>query len=405
MPSKVTKVTRMLSVARVIAIIVLVLLGAGAEASQEDQPLGPRGIFLTWLRDPATTMTVRWLRPAGEGAPRVVFGTRSSPLAVVEGERQPFQETGLDLHTVELRGLSPGTEYHFVVEGSPLERRFSTMPAGSAEPIRFVVGGDVYQEDQVDERIYRSVAAIDPAFVVLGGDIVYDDGDPARAGRWVQWLEAWSRLMVGPGGRCVPVVAVIGNHELPPTGIDRTPAEAPMFYQVFRERGFKSYQVLDFGRYLSVFLLDSGHTEPIPAQAAWLERRLASRENVTHTVAVYHVPAWPSVRGLDEWTSPRVRESWVPLLERHGVDVAYEHHDHAYKRTHRIRGGRANPSGVLYIGDGAWGVPTRSVHDAKETWYLARAESINHFIVTTIDGERMTHRALDVDGRVFDEFE
>ncbi len=375
----------------------------------------PRGVFVTWFGDPASTMTIRWLAPAApEGDPdapegafasRVVYGTRSGPVSIAEGTREPFQETGLDLHTVELRGLQPGAEHRFVIEGSPLERVFRTMPVELTERTRFVVGGDVYQQDQIDDRMYRAAAAIDPAFVVLGGDIVYDDGDPARAGRWVQWLEAWSRLMVGAGGRMIPVMAVIGNHELPPVGMNRTPAEAPLYYQVFAEPGFPSYRVLDFGKTLSIFLLDSGHTEPIGAQAAWLDRRLAARGDVAHKVAVYHVPAWPSVRGLDEWTSPQVRRDWVPIFERFGVDVAYEHHDHAYKRTHRIRGGRVDPAGVLYIGDGAWGVPTRAVHEVKGTWYLARAEAINHFIVTTIEGGRMSHQAIGVDGRVIDRFE
>ena len=111
------------------------------------------------------------------------------------------------------------------------------------------------------------------------------------------------------------------------------------------------------------------------------------------------------MRGLDEWSSPEMRSDWVPLFERYGLDVAYEHHDHAYKRTHRIRGGRVDPGGVLYVGDGAWGVPVRNVHDVEDTWYLARAESVNHFILTTIDGDRMTHRAIAADGRVIDEFE
>jgi hypothetical protein len=213
--------------------------------------------------------------------------------------------------------------------------------------------------------------------------------------------------MVARGGRSIPVMAVIGNHELPQPGMGRTPAEAPMFHQVFGQPGFPSYRVLDFGGALSVFLLDSGHTQPMALQAAWLERRLAARAGVAHRVAVYHVPGWPSVRDLDDpaWTSPQVRQLWAPLFERYGIDVAYEHHDHAYKRTHRIRGGRADPAGVLYIGDGGWGVPPRAVHDAGTTWYLARAEPVNHFIVTTIDGDRMSHRAVDVLGRAFDEFQ
>ena len=62
-----------------------------------------------------------------------------------------------------------------------------------------------------------------------------------------------------------------------------------------------------------------------------------------------------------------------------------------------------HPRGVVYIGDGAWGVGTRPVHDPAETWYLQHAESTGHAIILTLDG---THRHILVvseDGEVIDE--
>jgi hypothetical protein len=115
------------------------------------------------------------------------------------------------------------------------------------------------------------------------------------------------------------------------------------------------------------------------------------------------VPAFPSHRNFRGSESAVIRRHWVPIFERHGLDVAFEHHDHAYKRTHLIRKERVDPGGVLYLGDGAWGVAPRSVHDPARTWYLARAEPVNHFIVTTIRGEERIHLAVDAHGRVFDE--
>jgi hypothetical protein len=37
-------------------------------------------------------------------------------------------------------------------------------------------------------------------------------------------------------------------------------------------------------------------------------------------------------------------------------------------------------------------------------WYLARAESVNNVIVTTVDGPRRAHVALDPDGVVIDAY-
>ena len=94
----------------------------------------------------------------------------------------------------------------------------------------------------------------------------------------------------------------------------------------------------------------------------------------------------------------------IPLFERYGVDVAFEHHDHTYKRTPRIKNGKADPDGVLYLGDGAWGVLPRSVRDPDTTWYLDYTASRNHVIVTTINGDERVHEAMDNQGRVFDRY-
>jgi hypothetical protein len=66
---------------------------------------------------------------------------------------------------------------------------------------------------------------------------------------------------------------------------------------------------------------------------------------VPHLFPVYHVPGYPSVRAFDGATSAQVREHWAPLFERAGVRVAFENHDHAYKRTHPIRAGAATRPG------------------------------------------------------------
>ena len=153
---------------------------------------------------------------------------------------------------------------------------------------------------------------------------------------------------------------------------------------------------------LSFIVLDTGHTHSVASQVSWLDSTLAARTGVPHLFAAYHVPAFPSHRSFNGGQSPKIREHWLPLFEEHGLDVGYEHHEHTYKRTHPIRNGQVSPDGVLYLGDGAMGANTRSVHPADQTWYLARSRQIHHFILTTIQGDTRTHEAVDRDGNVFD---
>ena len=93
--------------------------------------------------------------------------------------------------------------------------------------------------------------------------------------------------MVTPQGYLVPVVAALGNHDL--IGhFDQTPAQAAIFSALFPMPEKNIYNVLDFNSYLSIFILDSGHANPIGGQqASWLRTALKHAN-------VYHI-AWLSI--------------------------------------------------------------------------------------------------------------
>ena len=58
---------------------------------------------------------------------------------------------------------------------------------------------------------------------------------------------------------------------------------------------------------------------------------------------------------------------------------------HTYKRTHRLRANRVDKkNGILYLGDGCWGVDTRAVPKPGKLWYLAKAASRRHLICVTV---------------------
>src|SRR5690606_34420824 len=131
--------------------------------------------------------------------------------------------------------------------------------------------------------------------------------------------------------------------------------------------------------------LDTDHTNPIDGrQSEWLEEVLEERREVPHVIPIYHIPAYPSARMFEGAAHRRVREHWVPLFEENGVRVAFENHDHVYKRTYPLRDNEISPDGVVYIGDGAWGTNTREIRadhsGAPRPWYAVRAEPVRHFI-------------------------
>lgn len=394
--------------------------------SDESSPTrrAPAAIHLTWQRDPTRTMTIDWHteddrwdvpRPT-----RVLFRTAGGTPArwhAVRGDTRRVPELRRTLHRVELTKLDPGRTYRFRLSGFSRSYRFRTLPATVRDPVRFAVGGDVMGRRAWMEPTGRAVMRYDPDFVVMGGDLAYGDGRLDRVHRWVGWFEALRNSLVGEDGRVVPIVTGIGNHEahdgLYYRAGDYEPGarwrarQAPYFYRFFAFPGQPGYGVLDAADYLSLVVLDSNHTNPVPgAQTRWLKSVLQARARVPHVFPVYHVPAFPSVRDYREGfygrTSREIRRHWVPLFERYGVGVAFEHHDHAYKRTPPIRREEIDPRGVTYLGDGAWGVRSRGVHFPWWTWWLRRAESTRHAILVELEGAEQRFVAVRPDGTILD---
>ena len=149
-----------------------VALGHGCEvALRRDLPQsGIQAVYLTWQRDPTTTMTVHWLTRGDHGDDALTWTPRGEESwQHLLGAHRPVPHSDRLVHTVELTELSPGDDYLFRIAGARREYAFRTMPADADEPITFVVGGDVYRAE-FDRRIYDQAARRDPMFVLIGGD-------------------------------------------------------------------------------------------------------------------------------------------------------------------------------------------------------------------------------------------
>ena len=379
----------------------------------------PKGLFLTWQQDPLTTMTIDW-HTIGEGyVSELQYREQGTEdWKQTSGAAHPFPFSDRDIHRVELTGLNPGTTYEFQLDQMPRVYHFRTMPENLIEPLTFVTGGDTRTDKAWMDEANEQAMRFDPDFIVWGGDLAYADADPRLIDNWYEWYYSIMETLITENGRVIPIIVAIGNHEvtwLP--RLERTGGlhlaeehgwenhDAVFFYDLFAFPEEPGYGVLDFGDYLSIIILNTDHGEPvIGPQTDWLKDRLAERQDIPHVFPVYHVPAYPSVRDFDTWTSPEVRDYWTPLFDRYGVKIAFEHHDHAYKRTPPIRGGEIDGRGVVYIGDGAWGVGPREVHDAAETWYLARSQSIRHLIGVTLQGRHQHLRMVAHTGETIDQY-
>ncbi|AMV25058.1 Calcineurin-like phosphoesterase [Gemmata sp. SH-PL17] len=360
----------------------------------------PDGLFLTWQRDPTTTVTVRWIGPRWSGETSVSFALfpMGETWQVAQVEPKPFPGTNLSVYRAEITGLSPGSEYQFRVGNRPFTHRFRTMPARATDAITFVSGGDCGANAHAVATNLLA-AKQEPHFVLLGGDLAYDNGRSPET--FLAFLRNYSTQMIDPVGRLIPLVACIGNHEVNgAVGAKRegAPAFLSVFDGLFRDTTFGT---LDFGDYLSLVLLDSGHVAPVGSgQSEWLEKTLREREGYLHLFAANHVPAYPSARDPGE-AGAENRKHWCPLFERYGVDAVLEHHDHTFKRTHPLKGGLKDKYGVPYLGDGSWGQLRAPALLAKRP-YLVAASRAYHLTLHRLEGASRFHVALEAGGAVAD---
>jgi acid phosphatase type 7 len=370
----------------------------------------PRHVYLTWQGDTSTTMTVNYQTMEAAASSSVYYDTEPREGAIKDyrfhatGTRHKIDrlEDGRTIHWVELAPLKPGTTYYFVAgdptNGFTAERKFQTIPL--EDDLRFVIGGDM-GSGRMLPPLLKQAAEREPNFGVVGGDIAYANDQMTNYARWDAWLDAWQENMVTPKGLTIPMVLAIGNHEVS----SRTnPASTNAFFYLnyFAQQPGRSYFSRQFGEHLVIYLLDSGHLVPHgPHQAAWLDAALETDRKLPHRFAVYHVPLYPAHREYEGSRSVIGRNVWLPIFDKHHLTAGFEHHDHVFKRTKLLRNNEPNERGTLYLGDGAWGMPTRTV-DRVRRWYEAKAANLQHFWLVDVSRKRVEYRAINADGKIFD---
>ena len=371
----------------------------------------PRHVYLTWQGDTSHTITVNYQTLEPTETSTVYFDTKSRKgrygeyrhMASGSAHQIPGLADGRMIHWVELTKLTPGKTYYFIAgdpqHGFTAERKFHTVSSGF-QSLRFVIGGDMGVSSDVAALLQQS-AKLSPAFGVVGGDIAYANDLLTSYGKWDAWLDLWETNMITAGGDTIPMVLAIGNHEVR-GGTASSPTNAQFYLRYFAQNGERTYYSRTFGKNLAMFLLDSGHlARPEGDQAKWLDTELAAHREVPARFAVYHVPLYPSYRPFEGGDSVKGRNAWLPVFDKYHLTTAFEHHDHAFKRTKLVRDNKLDSQGTLYLGDGCWGQKARQV-GTNLRWYEAKAASIQHFWCVDVSRHRVEYRAVNKAGQVFD---
>jgi len=396
-----TKTKRILQLVK--ALCIMILLSTSNVSAQFQT--GAEIIYAYFIEDPLTVIHLNWIDKNDQPRSlnyRIKDSTGWISFSTTKSIRIPGSTNYV--HKARISNLNAGTTYEFRIGSDGTTHTFKTLPQLLEEPLSFVNGGDMYHSASLMIPVTQAAAARNPNFAVIGGDWAYADGDTTKVNRWFRLFEIWQEFMAPPDGHIVPFVPAIGNHEVR-GAYNRPPSHAPLYFTFFDLPDKRAYYTLDFGNYLSLIILDSNHTNSIDGQQKnWLRQVLEDRQDVPHVFPVYHVPAFPSFRDNTNTHSTMVREHWVPLFEEFGIQLAMENHDHTFKRTKPIRNLNVDPEGVVYIGDGAWGVGTRMDPDAPSRWYLEKVSGTHHYWNLTLYSNLRFIEAYDKNNEQLDAF-
>jgi purple acid phosphatase-like protein len=364
----------------------------------------PRHLYLTWEKeDTARTQTIVFQTVERATDPRIELVVQGSKTKSIPSKTFMFRGYPRRVHWVTLTGLKPHTVYKFRAGdtrfGMSSWRTFRTLPADDT-PIKFITGGDMYKREATVDLL-KAGAKQEPDVALVGGDIAYANGSFRDAGLWDDWLDNWDDNLRHADGRMVGMICAIGNHEV--DGSFGQPKVRAPFYFIYFPQGGESYFTRKLGSEIDLIVLDSGHVKSHASQVPFLDSQLG-KSKARFQVALYHVPCYPTHRSYREPYSVAGRTHWVPVFDKHRLPLAFENHDHTFKRTFPLRAGKVSKSdGTVYLGDGCWGMDPRSVSGKR--WYHAKALSRRHIWMVENRDSGLFCQALDTEGNVFDEVE
>jgi hypothetical protein len=296
--------------------------------------------------------------------------------------REPEPRT---LHRVQVGGLRADTRYSYRIrwgEKRSVAYSFRTLPPDGSRRIRIAAYGDSRSNPDTHAALARRMVASDPDLVLHTGDLVTDG----------TVKEQWKPQFFDPIRRLAaekPLIACLGNHE----------KDSPHYYDYFDYPGNEawfSYRAAN----VHVIVLDSQKPlGPGTDQQSWLEKELAGPD-ADWRIVVLHAPLYTShpYRGV----GPQ-RWALQDALDRGGVDLVLNGHDHFYARTHRIgRAWEAGSRGLYQVTTAGGGA---RLYPVERKPYTAVAESVHHFVLLEIDGLRLAGKAIDIDGKEIDRFE
>jgi hypothetical protein len=344
----------------------------------------PEQLHVQFGADAAREAAVSWATAERVSRPRLSLGLPGAGFGLtIVAEERAYTEalTGQTVYTYHARltHLVPDSQYQYQVYhagAAPVVGGFRTGPVGRSRPFRFTSFGDQSVPSPVGmglgpwsanaQFVVDAVDATDPLFHLMNGDLCYANVSDDPVGTWASffnnnmrsaanraWMPAAGNHDNEAGNGAQGYLSYQTRFTLPDNG--ESPEWQGNWYAfVVGNIAFISLNNDDvcwqdgaFSGYRRDNVPDYVDNEDDPyihgysggAQRAWLEhtlRQARCQPDVDWVVVVMHQVAMSSAHfnGADLG----IRQEWLPLFDRYGVDMVLAGHEHHFERTFAVRG-------------------------------------------------------------------
>jgi len=366
-------------------------------------------------------MCITWNDSGGAGD-QVEYGTSGALGSTAKAESFAAPGSLGSIYEAELTGLKPGTEYTYRVGGGGAWSEQYTFRTAMADtdpctPFSFVVLGDGRSQDEAGaapqwHTIMAEALDHGPSLILNTGDLV-KSGDVV--GQWKDYLEK-----TDPAQAFVPHFPSIGNHD-----DDKVEGEGALYNMVHQlprndETDTEDFYYVTVGDAIFVSLTTVNFKDDnFGLQAGWLDKVLTENPKRWKFVFFHHPPyASTDLFGLIHPPNEEGQNAaFVPIFDKHHVDVVFNGHNHFYERFKPLKGGgggdqgKENPDGTVYVITGGAGAITFDIAgDFFDIMALicgtATGSTVcdgrHHFVKVDIDGNKASFSAIATSAQNFD---
>jgi predicted MPP superfamily phosphohydrolase len=315
------------------------------------------------------------------------------------------EQTGLRFpyyqHQADFDGLAPGAEHFYRVLMDGFEAISSAGPlhfkAPGAGPFQYLVFGDSGWDSPAQAQLASLMLGEKPDLVLVTGDLGYPFGT-------FSYYETNYFNYYAGSMKSVPFFPCPGNHDYYFDSLESYLAMNPVPAERVPEQDRGRYYSFDWDNTHFVSLDSMGclvdAVEDDGRMLDWLENDLGTTRKYWRVV-LFHHPPFAAGPNENDPKCTMARERIVPILERHGVQLVFNGHEHSYQRTEPLLNGHVVRAGegIVYVTTGGGGSVLYPVFASAR---VAAGASAYHYLRVENSGPRMIVYAIGEDGSEID---